>query len=87
MKRLIALALIAGTALGTASVADARQGCGRGAHRGPYGHCRVNYGNRGVIAAPGVRLVIGNYYHHRGYWDGRRYWQRRERWHGGWRYR
>jgi hypothetical protein len=32
-------------------------------------------------------LVIGTYYHGRGYWDGHRYWQHRDRWHGGWRYR
>jgi hypothetical protein len=32
-------------------------------------------------------LVIGNFYHGRGYWDGHRYWGHRERWHGGWRYR
>jgi hypothetical protein len=32
-------------------------------------------------------LVVGRFYHGRGYWDGRRYWQHRERWHGGWRYR
>ena len=28
-------------------------------------------------ADPAVRLVIGNYYPNRGYWDGRRYYQHR----------
>ena len=71
---------VALTAFGTAQAAD---GCGRGFHRGPYGHCRPNYGP-GVVA-PG--LAVGVFYPGRGYWDGRRYWMHRERWHGGWRYR
>jgi hypothetical protein len=83
MKKILALALATGVALGAASAADARDGCGRGFHRGLYGHCRPNY-NR-VVVAPG--LVVGNFYDGRGYWDGRRYWQRRYRWHNGWRYR
>ena len=83
MKKLIALALAAGVAVVATSAADARDGCGRGFHRGPYGHCRPNRDR--VVVAPG--LVIGNFYTGRGYWDGRRYWQRRYRWHHGWRYR
>jgi hypothetical protein len=31
-------------------------------------------------------LVIGTYYHGRGYWDGHRYWQHRHHDHNGWRY-
>ena len=83
MNKVIALAILASSAVVSVSAADARQGCGRGGHRGPYGHCRANVGP----GYGGVRLVIGNYYGGRGYWDGRRYWQHRTRWHGGWRYR
>ena len=86
MKTILTLALAA-TALVGATAADARDGCGRGFFRGPYGHCRPmrgpGYGP--AVVAPG--LIIGNFYAGRGYWDGRRYWQHRERWHRGWRYR
>ena len=91
LKSLFAAALVAGTTLTFAAPASAADGCGRGGHRGPYGDCRPNngrgYNNRAVVAAPGVRLVIGNHYEGRGYWDGRRYYQNRYRHHGGWRYR
>jgi hypothetical protein len=84
--RTILLGLIAAGVAVTATPALAREGCGPGGHRGPYGHCRPNRGGPAVVAAPGVRLVIGNYYHGRGYWDGRRYYQHRRQWRGGWRY-
>ena len=87
MNKLLSVALAAGVALVAIAPASARDGCGPGGHRGPYGHCRPNgggYGGPGVVA-PG--LVIGNFYEGRGYWDGRRYYQHRDRWHGGWRYR
>jgi len=87
MKALLAIALAAGATLVASSPADARQGCGPGFHRGPYGHCRPNRGNRVVAVAPGGALIVGNYYARRGYWDGRRYWHHRTRWHSGWRYR
>ena len=87
MKALLAIALAAGATLVASSPADARQGCGHGFHRGPYGHCRPNHGTRVVAVAPGGALIIGNYYSGRGYWDGRRYWHHRTRWHNGWRYR
>jgi hypothetical protein len=84
MMRTILLAVLAAGAALTVSVpADARQGCGVGAHRGPGGYCRPNRGR--VVVAP--RVVVGRYYQGRGYWDGRRYWGQRYRWHGGWRYR
>lgn len=70
--------------LGTASAAEAAQGCGEGWHRGPYGHCRPNAGP--VVVAPGP-VVAGVFYPGRGWWDGHRYWWHRDRWHGGWRYR
>ncbi|MDB5679768.1 hypothetical protein [Sphingomonas bacterium] len=88
MRKMLLSLLAAGTVLATAAPALARDGCGRDFHRGGNGRC---YPNRGpapvVVGAPGVRLVIGNYYPNRGYWDGRRYYQRREHWRGGWRYR
>jgi hypothetical protein len=40
-----------------------------------------------AVVVGGPRLVIGNFYTGRGYWDGRRYWQRRYRYNNGWRYR
>lgn len=89
MKNLLAAALLAGAATLGATVAatpaEARDGCGRGAHRGPGGYCRPNV-NRVYIAPR--RLIVGRYYGNRGYWDGRRYWQHRYRHRsGGWRYR
>ena len=84
MNRIIAAALVAGIAIGGATSANAADGCGPGGHRGPYGHCRPNGGR--FVGGPPV-LVVGNYYHGRGYWDGRRYYHYRERFHGGWRYR
>jgi hypothetical protein len=85
MKRIFAVALAAGVAFAAMSPAQARQGCGPGFHRGPYGHCRPNRGPGVVAVAPG--LVVGNFYGGRGYWDGRRYWQHRYRRHNGWGYR
>lgn len=85
MKKLFAVALLAGAAMLGTTAADAREGCGRGSHRGPAGHCRSEYRGRGVVIAPG--LTIGRFYNGRGYWDGRRYYQNRYRHGGGWRYR
>lgn len=91
MNRIIAIVLAAGVALGTASVAEARDGCGVGFFRGPAGRCRPFVGQRGYagprgyVVAPG--LVIGRYYTNRGYWDGRRYYAQRYRRNGDWRYR
>ena len=84
MKKFILAALAAGVTISAVAPAIAAEGCGRGYHRGPRGHCRPN-GNGGVVVAPG--LVIGNFYRGRGYWDGRRYYQQRYRYHNGWRYR
>ena len=86
MNRIVAIALAASVAAIGVSSAEARDGCGPGGHRGPYGHCRPNGGPGPVVVAPGA-LVVGQYYGGRGYWDGQRYWHHRERWHGGWRYR
>lgn len=83
MRKILLAAIAAGAALTGVAPAEARQGCGAGAHRGPGGYCRPNY-DRAVIA-PGVR--IGVFYPGRGYWDGRRYWGHRDHWRGGWRYR
>lgn len=84
MRKLLLIAMAAGAALTAISPAEARQGCGGGFHRGPYGHCRPNRGP--AVVAVGVPR-FGVFYHGRGYWDGHRYWQNRYRWHGGWRYR
>lgn len=86
MKTLFAIALAAGATFAAVSPASAREGCGLGFHRGPYGHCRPNRG-REVVAVGPTALVVGNFYTGRGYWDGRRYYQHRYRWHNGWRYR
>jgi hypothetical protein len=85
MKKIIAVTFAAAIALAATSSAEARDGCGRNEHRGPYGHCRLNGGP--IVRHRGPVLVVGNFYHGRGYWDGRRYWQNRYRHHGGWRYR
>jgi hypothetical protein len=88
MKALLAVALAA-TAVTAASSAYAADGCGRGYHRGPMGHCRPNNwrGGPGVVAVAPGGLVVDQWYGGRGYWDGHRYWMHRDRWHGGWRYR
>lgn len=80
MKKLLVATAAIGSLLVAAAPAAAREGCGLGGHRGPYGHCRPNRGGP-------VVLQIGTYYPGHGYWDGHRYWQHRERWHHGWRYR
>lgn len=83
---LIALAA-AGSTLALATPALAREGCGPGGHRAYNGRCVPNRGPGYAARGPEVRLVVGNYYHGRGYWDGRRYYQQRYRYHNGWRYR
>ena len=85
MKKILAVALAAGAALTAIAPADAAQGCGRGYHRGPYGHCRPNHVRRVVVTPSG--LVIGNFYRGRGYWNGRAYYRHRYWRHNGWRYR
>jgi hypothetical protein len=84
MRKLVTAALAIGVALTATTAASAREGCGPGGHRGPYGHCRPN---RGPVIVERGPLVVDRFYQGRGYWDGRRYWQHRERHHGGWRYR
>lgn len=84
MRKITLLALAAAACFAAVAPAEARDGCGIGFHRGPYGACRPNRGPVVVVPA-GPRY--GAFYPGRGYWDGRRYWMHRERWHGGWRYR
>ena len=85
MKKVIVASLALGAVLAAATPALAREGCGPGFHRGPYGHCRPNHDRDRVVVAPRV----GIYYADRGYWDGHRYWQHRyhDHDHGDWRYR
>ena len=88
MKKLIALALAAGVSLVAVAPADAAQGCGRDAHRGPRGRCISDFRGPGFNrGGGGVTLVIGQHYPGRGYWDGRRYYQNRYAYRGGYRYR
>jgi hypothetical protein len=83
MRKILTTALLVSAALGATSAAQAADGCGRGFHRGPWGHCRPNGYAGPVVVGP----QIGVFYGGRGYWDGHRYWMHRDRWHGGWRYR
>lgn len=85
MNKLLLAAVALGATLATAGPADARQGCGRGFHRGPYGRCIVNRGRAPVVVVRTPR--VGVFYPGRGYWYRNRYWAHRYRWHGGWRYR
>lgn len=79
MKLLALIGLASAAALAIVSPAQARQGCGAGAHRGPYGHCRSNMN--------GGAFVVGRYYQHHGWWDGHRWEHHRYRYHHAWRYR
>ena len=83
MKKIMLGVLTAGAVLTVVSSAQAAGGCGPGAHRGPYGGCRANFGHGAFVAGP----ALGVFYPGRGYWDGHRYWANRYAWHGGWRYR
>ncbi|WP_404711900.1 GCG_CRPN prefix-to-repeats domain-containing protein [Sphingomonas sp. MMS24-J13] len=87
MKKILLATLAVGAAIAAVAPAEARDGCGPGGHRGPYGHCRPNRGPRPVIVAGPGAPVIGTYYPGRGYYYNNRYWHHRERWHGDWRYR
>lgn len=83
MNKFLIVALSASAAFAFSVPAEARDGCGRGAHRGPAGYCRPD--RRPVVVAPVLR--VGVFYPGRGYWYAGRYWGHRYRWHGGWRYR
>ena len=84
MKTMIAFALAAVATVAAASSANARDGCGRGYHRGPHGHCRPNWrhGPPAVVVVP----EAGRWYEGRGWWDGHRYWRHRRHRHGRWHY-
>ena len=56
MKYLFAAALVAATAAGFASTANAAGGCGPGFHRGPYGACIANRGR--VVVRPAPVVVV-----------------------------
>jgi hypothetical protein len=80
MKAIAVIGLATVLAIGSASTAEARQGCGVGFHRTIRGRCVPNRGRR-------VVWVSGRYYPGRGYWYGGRWYHHRYRWHHGWRYR
>lgn len=91
MKRLLMVALLAGTAFGIAAPAEAQGGCGHGWHRGIYGNCRPNHGVDYIAVGPsGYAMPVGPeidlFYPGYGYWDGSRYYMHRDHWNGGWRY-
>ncbi len=73
MKILAAIGLASVIALSATAPADARQGCGPGFHRNPYGRCVPNRGPREQV------WVVGRYYPGRGYWYHNRWWHHRSR--------
>ena len=80
MKAIAAIGLASAVALAVAAPADARQGCGPGAHRTPHGRCVPNRGQQ--------VWVVGRYYEGRGYWYNNRWYQHRYRDRDrAWRYR
>jgi hypothetical protein len=83
-KIILPLALAAGL-LTAGSVAEARDGCGLGFHRGFYGWCRPNFGYHPYAYGPVYRGFgyrgWGRPRWHYGYRYG---WHRRFGWHGGW---
>jgi hypothetical protein len=81
MKSLAIFGLATALAVGAASTADARQGCGVGFHRNMRGRCVPNMRGRQQV------FVVGRYYAGRGYWYNGRWWHRRYRYHNMWRYR
>lgn len=85
------VALAAGVLMAGSS-AEARDGCGPGFHRNPYGWCRPNLGYRPFVYVPvyprvGYRWHYGYRYpwHRRFAWGGYRWGGfRHAGWHGGW---
>ncbi len=88
MKKFLLGAAAIGTLVALAAPAQARDGCGRGEHRGPHGRCWPNRGP-GWDRGPGPGAwVEGRFYPGRGYWYQNRWYQHRYREHGrDWRYR
>lgn len=81
MKAIAAIGLASAFALAAAAPADARQGCGPGFHRTPYGRCVPNRGAQRV-------WVVGRYYPGHGYWYNNRWYHQRVRDRNrAWRYR
>ncbi|PYE40589.1 hypothetical protein DFI02_1133 [Rhizobium sp. PP-F2F-G20b] len=85
-KYLIIVLTTLATLTSLAPVAEARQGCGKGFHRGPAGYCRANRGPRPPVVIIPAGPRVGIFCEGRGYWDGHRYWRHRARHHSGWRY-
>lgn len=73
MKALVTIGMVSAFALAAAAPADARQGCGPGMHRTPYGRCVPNRGPQGQV------WVVGRYYPGHGYWYDNRWYHRRYR--------
>ena len=84
IRNILLGAVAVGTMLTLAAPAQAREGCGRGEHRGPHGRCLpANAWTRAGHHA----WVEGRFYRGHGYWHGGRWWQHRDRDHDNWRYR
>lgn len=79
MKLLLALSAATIVATASPTPAMAREGCGPGFHRGPYGHCRANRGTQ-------MRWMEGHYYQGQGYWHQNQWYHQRHRHHGAWVY-
>jgi hypothetical protein len=73
MKTLASIGLASAIALAAIAPAQARQGCGPGFHRNPWGRCVPNRGPAAQV------WVVGRYYPGHGYWYNNRWWRHRYR--------
>jgi len=80
MKVLTAIGFASAVALAAVTPAQARQGCGPGFHRTPYGRCVPNRDNMRV------QWVEGRYYPGHGYWWHNGWRHHRQRRNGVWIY-
>jgi Ni/Co efflux regulator RcnB len=95
MKKILLGAIAIGAMMAVTAPAQARDGCGRDAHRGPRGECRPDHRSgwdrgRGWDRGPGPGRPAweeGRYYPGRGYYYRNRWYQHRDRHRGDWRYR
>jgi hypothetical protein len=78
MKKFLIGAAMIGTVLTVAAPAQARDGCGGNAHRGPHGRCHSN-GPGWDRGGPGPNAwTDGRFYEGRGWWSQGRWYQHRE---------
>lgn len=86
MRNILLATLAVGAIVAAAAPAEARDGCGPGFHRGPYGHRCFPNGGPGYGPGPGA-FVPGRFYPNHGYWWNNRFYQSRFRGERGWHYR